>query len=99
MTPTVGLGGNPNGLLVRALASTTPRRPRGEKKPIPDTLKDEKYYERRKRNNLAAKKSRDARKQREDQVRRAGMKGRGDVGKWEGGRETNERTGMQEGRE
>ncbi|XP_069159981.1 uncharacterized protein [Procambarus clarkii] len=55
-------------LMVRALASTAPRRPRGEKKPIPDTLKDDKYYERRKRNNLAAKKSRDARKQREDQV-------------------------------
>lgn len=55
-------------LLVRALVSTAPRRPRGEKKPIPETLKDDKYYERRKRNNLAAKKSRDARKQREDQV-------------------------------
>ncbi|XP_076045872.1 uncharacterized protein LOC143028124 [Oratosquilla oratoria] len=55
-------------LLVRALASSAPRRPRGEKKPIPDSLKDEKYFERRKRNNLAAKKSRDARKQREDQV-------------------------------
>ncbi|KAG7175220.1 Hepatic leukemia factor-like 1 [Homarus americanus] len=64
--PTKLMGG-PN-LLVRALATTNPRRPRGEKKPIPDTLKDDKYFERRKRNNLAAKKSRDARKQREDQV-------------------------------
>ena len=45
------------------------RRPRSEKKPIPDEQKDEKYYERRKRNNQAAKKSRDARKIREDQVR------------------------------
>ncbi|XP_045467960.1 hepatic leukemia factor-like [Harmonia axyridis] len=44
------------------------RRQRGEKKPIPEDLKDEKYYERRKRNNQAAKKSRDARKLREDQV-------------------------------
>ena len=35
---------------------------RGEKKPIPEDLKDEKYFERRKRNNLAAKKSRDQRK-------------------------------------
>nr|XP_053633093.1 transcription factor ces-2-like [Cherax quadricarinatus] len=60
--------GGSTSLMVRALASTTPRRPRGEKKPIPETLKDDKYYERRKRNNLAAKKSRDARKQREDQV-------------------------------
>ena len=45
------------------------RRPRSEKKPIPDDQKDEKYYERRKRNNQAAKKSRDARKIREDHVR------------------------------
>lgn len=44
------------------------RRPRGEKKPIPDEQKDDRYYERRKRNNQAAKKSRDARKMREDQV-------------------------------
>lgn len=45
------------------------KRPRSEKKPIPDDQKDEKYYERRKRNNQAAKKSRDARKIREDHVR------------------------------
>lgn len=44
------------------------RRPRGEKRPIPEELKDEKYFERRKRNNEAAKKSRDARKMREDRV-------------------------------
>ncbi|EEB15307.1 Thyrotroph embryonic factor, putative [Pediculus humanus corporis] len=44
------------------------RRPRGEKKPIPDDQKDDRYYERRKRNNQAAKKSRDARKFREDQI-------------------------------
>lgn len=44
------------------------RRQRGEKRPIPDEQKDEKYYERRKRNNEAAKKSRDARKIREDRV-------------------------------
>lgn len=44
------------------------KRPRGEKRPIPDEHKDDKYYERRKRNNQAAKKSRDARKIREDQV-------------------------------
>jgi hypothetical protein len=45
-----------------------PRRPRGEKKPIPDEQKDRRYFERRKRNNLAAKKSRDQRKVREDTV-------------------------------
>lgn len=45
------------------------KRHRGEKKPIPEDQKDEKYFERRKRNNHAAKKSRDARKIREDQVR------------------------------
>ncbi|CAK9824337.1 D site-binding protein [Anthophora retusa] len=44
------------------------RRPRSEKKPIPEEQKDEKYYERRKRNNQAAKKSRDARKIREDHI-------------------------------
>ena len=46
-------------LLSQALARSSPRRPRGEKKPIPDEQKDDKYFERRKRNNLAAKKSRD----------------------------------------
>ncbi|XP_031634666.1 uncharacterized protein LOC116347973 [Contarinia nasturtii] len=44
------------------------RRQRGEKRPIPDEQKDEKYFERRKRNNEAAKKSRDARKIREDRI-------------------------------
>ncbi|RLU20702.1 hypothetical protein DMN91_007315 [Ooceraea biroi] len=48
--------------------TTLHRRPRSEKKPIPDDQKDEKYFERRKRNNQAAKKSRDARKIREDHV-------------------------------
>ncbi|XP_050676847.1 uncharacterized protein LOC126973551 [Leptidea sinapis] len=43
-------------------------RRRGEKRPIPSELKDEKYFERRRRNNQAAKKSRDARRMREDQV-------------------------------
>lgn len=46
------------------------KRQRGEKKPIPDAQKDDKYFERRRRNNQAAKKSRDARKIREDQVNR-----------------------------
>lgn len=45
------------------------RRQRGEKRPIPDEQKDDKYFERRKRNNEAAKKSRDARKMREDRVK------------------------------
>ena len=44
------------------------RRPRSEKKAIPDNQKDDKYYERRKRNNNAAKKSRDSRKAREDEI-------------------------------
>jgi hypothetical protein len=35
---------------------------------VPDQQKDMKYFERRKRNNVAAKKSRDARKQREDEI-------------------------------
>jgi hypothetical protein len=51
------------------LNSILSKRPRGEKRPIPENQKDEKYFERRKRNNEAAKKSRDARKMREDRVR------------------------------
>lgn len=48
--------------------SSKSKRLRGEKRPIPEDQKDEKYFERRRRNNQAAKKSRDARKFREDQV-------------------------------
>ena len=44
---------DPTHLVAKALASATMRRPRSEKKPIPDDLKDGKYYERRRRNNLA----------------------------------------------
>ncbi len=51
-----------------ASASLPLRRPRGEKRPIPEDEKDSRYYERRKRNNLAAKKSRDSRKRREDRI-------------------------------
>ena len=40
-------------LLAQALAKNVPRRPRGEKKPIPDNQKDNRYFERRRRNNLA----------------------------------------------
>lgn len=56
--------------LARALAAVqqTQKRPRSEKKPIPTDQKDSKYFERRKRNNMAAKKSRDARKSREDEI-------------------------------
>ncbi|CAL1531213.1 unnamed protein product [Lymnaea stagnalis] len=68
-------GGQFHGLaspaLARALSTITSdknRRPRSEKKPIPDEQKDDKYYERRRRNNEAAKKSRDARKKREDDL-------------------------------
>ncbi|KAK3106061.1 hypothetical protein FSP39_011791 [Pinctada imbricata] len=56
--------------LARALAAVqqTQKRPRSEKKPIPSEQKDTKYFERRRRNNQAAKKSRDARKAREDEI-------------------------------
>ncbi|KAK0067615.1 CCAAT/enhancer-binding protein alpha [Biomphalaria pfeifferi] len=50
------------------LTATQPQRPRGEKKPIPEDQKDEKYFERRRRNNDAARRSRDSRKQREDNL-------------------------------
>lgn len=61
----VGMGGGGNSAMFSAFMH---RRPRGEKRPIPDEQKDDKYYERRKRNNEAAKKSRDARKIREDRI-------------------------------
>ncbi|XP_067687324.1 hepatic leukemia factor-like [Haliotis asinina] len=56
--------------LARALSAiqSTQKRPRSEKKAIPDDQKDNKYFERRQRNNNAAKKSRDARKAREDEI-------------------------------
>ncbi|CAH0730196.1 unnamed protein product, partial [Brenthis ino] len=63
-----------NHFVMPPVASTVPTvcdseaRRRGEKRPIPAELKDEKYFERRRRNNQAAKKSRDARRMREDQI-------------------------------
>ncbi|XP_072174366.1 uncharacterized protein [Diadema setosum] len=45
-----------------------PTKRRGNKRTIPVEEKDERYFERRKRNNQAAKRSRDARKTREEQV-------------------------------
>ncbi|XP_052258960.1 hepatic leukemia factor-like isoform X2 [Dreissena polymorpha] len=59
-----------NPTFARALAamSHSQKRPRSEKKAIPDEQKDDKYFERRKRNNNAAKKSRDSRKAREDEI-------------------------------
>ena len=62
------LGGSTAVAHAIALTQHTQRRPRSEKKPIPDDAKDTKYFERRKRNNMAAKKSRDARKSREDEI-------------------------------
>lgn len=48
--------------------STRTRARTNNPKPISEQQKDGKYFERRKRNNVAAKKSRDARKQREDEI-------------------------------
>lgn len=52
----------------RDISGLLNKRHRGEKKAIPEEQKDGKYFERRKRNNEAAKRSRDARKLREDRV-------------------------------
>lgn len=50
-------------------SGTTHRRTRTARpNSVTEMLKDGKYFERRKRNNVAAKKSRDARKQREDEI-------------------------------
>ena len=68
ISPAGALG---SGTLAKALATLSQdknKRPRSEKKPIPNEQKDDKYFERRRRNNDAAKKSRDARKSREDEL-------------------------------
>ncbi|GAB6026446.1 hypothetical protein CHUAL_012645 [Chamberlinius hualienensis] len=45
-----------------------PRKPRGVKRPIPDSEKSPHYYEKREKNNNSAKKSRDNRKEREAHI-------------------------------
>ncbi|XP_074652902.1 uncharacterized protein LOC141907221 [Tubulanus polymorphus] len=60
-------GGYGSATIGRSISSGQ-KRPRCSKKPIPDNEKDGRYYERRLRNNLAAKKSRDHRKAREDEI-------------------------------
>lgn len=52
----------------RAGGTSRARTRNANPKPISEQQKDGKYFERRKRNNVAAKKSRDARKQREDEI-------------------------------
>ncbi|KAK3602695.1 hypothetical protein CHS0354_017901 [Potamilus streckersoni] len=71
MAPTLGgYNATDSASYARALAmiQKTQKRPRSEKKPIPVEQKDPRYFERRMRNNMAAKKSRDSRKAREDQI-------------------------------
>ncbi|CAG0889765.1 unnamed protein product [Darwinula stevensoni] len=46
----------------------TPMLKKSRKKTVPDTQKDDKYWSRREKNNLAAKRSRDARRLKENQV-------------------------------
>ena len=48
--------------------NSTPSSTRKKGKPLPDELKDQAYWERRRKNNEAAKRSRDARKAREDEI-------------------------------
>ncbi|CAG0886053.1 unnamed protein product [Darwinula stevensoni] len=53
-------------LLVKTF-QPSPLQPRkAKKKPVPDVFKDERYWDRRRRNNAAAKKSRDTRRMREN---------------------------------
>lgn len=66
--PLLQFNGNSTAPVNGIFAGFLPRRSRGEKRAIPDEQKDAKYYEKRKRNNEAAKKSRDARKIREDRI-------------------------------
>ena len=41
---------------------------RRSKKPVPDAKKDESYWRRRQKNNMAAKRSREARRQKESEL-------------------------------
>ncbi|CAG0887995.1 unnamed protein product [Cyprideis torosa] len=57
----------PSALLTRVLTASSRRRPRNDKKSTPQEAQDERYFERRRKNNISAKRSRDSRKIREDQ--------------------------------
>lgn len=57
-----------NGMNGNSLVGTPTSKRSRSSKTCADQQKDGKYFERRKRNNVAAKKSRDARKQREDEI-------------------------------
>lgn len=59
-------GVGPTLYCVLSNVQTVQPRPRSERKPVTEENKDDKYFDRRKRNNLSAKKSRDQRKKRED---------------------------------
>jgi len=66
--PMSPLGGDP--MSAYGSRSRAPSKRRSMKKPVLDEMKDDKYFERRKKNNLAAKRSRDARKMREEDIAR-----------------------------
>ncbi|XP_012946190.1 D site-binding protein isoform X2 [Aplysia californica] len=66
--PTGALEGGTLAKAIATLSQDKNKRPRSEKKAIPEEQKDDKYFERRRRNNEAAKKSRDSRKSREDEL-------------------------------
>lgn len=48
--------------------STTPGSPKKKAQPVPDSMKDGSYWDRRKRNNESARRSREARRMKEEQI-------------------------------
>lgn len=52
----------------QSVHSTTSGSPKKKAQPVPEDLKDETYWERRKRNNESARRSREARRMKEEQI-------------------------------
>lgn len=48
--------------------STTPNSPKKKPQPVPDGMKDDTYWDRRKRNNESARRSRESRRQKEEAI-------------------------------
>lgn len=59
-------GGYPIAHSTTANTSSTPHKKKPQ--PVPDSLKDQSYWERRRRNNDSARRSRECRRQKEEQI-------------------------------
>ncbi|KRX94921.1 Hepatic leukemia factor [Trichinella pseudospiralis] len=66
-TTALANGGGPVALSLPA-HSTTPTTPKKKAEPVPEHMKDNNYWERRKRNNESARRSRESRRIKEEQI-------------------------------